>query len=65
MRQVFTWKSDNENRSVVKIISDKELDPTSMMTITGTATINLRFRVNHQPVINLLKLLKLKHNQSK
>jgi hypothetical protein len=29
----------------------------------GTATIDLRLRVNAQPVINLGRLLRLKHNQ--
>ena len=34
------------------------------ITGTGTATINLKLRVNAQPVINLRKLLKLKHNSN-
>jgi hypothetical protein len=76
---VFTWRNDNRNASDVRIISNKGLDSmtktlaaitTAAITTfreTGIATIDLRLRANHQPVIkgfNLHKLLKLKHNQS-
>jgi hypothetical protein len=78
------WRSDNKNASDVMIISNTGLDSmttTLAATITtaamstviesGIATIDLRLRVNHQPVIKgkglvaLRQLLKLKHNQIK
>jgi hypothetical protein len=68
------WRSDNENASNVRIVSSNGLESIALAAITaaittfagtatGIATINLRLRVNAQPVINLRNLLKLKHNQ--
>jgi hypothetical protein len=70
-------RKDSNERSDVRIISNKGLESITLAAITtaamttitgtttGTATIDLRLRVNAQPVINLRKLLKLKlkHNQ--
>ena len=70
-----TWRSDNENASDVRIISNKGLESITLAAITaamttftepGTTTINLtlRLRVNHQPAINLRRFFSLKHNQT-
>jgi hypothetical protein len=67
-------RKDNNEDEDNRIISNNGLESitlaaaittAAMTTFTGTgiATIDLRLRVNAQPVINLGKLLKLKHNR--
>jgi hypothetical protein len=69
-------RKDNNERSDNRIISNKGLESITLATTittaaittftgTGIATIDLRLRVDAQPVINIRRLLKLKlkHNR--